>query len=532
MSRWWLGKAEVVAKQRTQKQLDCDLAGACRHYVNGYCSWGVKCRFRHERVLAVETLATSETLQTSNPREVLPSARALRQMLISEASQPANPQEPSPSPVIIPPPTTATGDRDRGGEDPGDSGDEDGTDDPGDPNQKDEKWKWRRPAARLWLHIYLHLRHMDFDLVPMLIGRKGIGTRAIAMATDSKLRVRGRGSKHLEVEGKKEAPVPLMIAITANKADCLQFRKGVDLLVHRLLQLSDHYKCFCAMRDLPIPTEREPLFSFGEFAISAEAILVDLLRRYPHPGGPKMVKFTPTPGGMFPNVIVPDDGCPGSSTDVRGVRRPAQHVCPPSHRCQVKTTPAPVPSGAADIYSLPMFDDYYDAQTFVAYSAWQLHMRSQQTIETAWNSSDSYYYYGHESFAGDIVGQPFAGITPENPTVNAADPWREWGPNKNSEVHQGDCGDQSHADRDAQKAMETLETKEIAVARHLSFIKQNYDAITDRELTVKEGDAVYIGDKDATGWTHVELAYIGNRTKLRGWIPGWSLCNVVSGILP
>lgn len=80
--------------------------------------------------------------------------------------------------------------------------------------------------------------------------------------------------------------------------------------------------------------------------------------------------------------------------------------------------------------------------------------------------------------------------------------------------------------------METLETKEIAVARHLSFIKQNYDAITDRELTVKEGDAVYIGDKDATGWTHVELAYIGNRTKLRGWIPGWSLCNAVSGIMP
>ena len=74
MSRWWLGKAEVVAKQRTQKQLDCDLAGACRHYANGYCSWGVKCRFRHERVLSVNTLATSETSQTSNPREVSPSA--------------------------------------------------------------------------------------------------------------------------------------------------------------------------------------------------------------------------------------------------------------------------------------------------------------------------------------------------------------------------------------------------------------------------------------------------------------------------
>ena len=61
----------------------------------------------------------------------------------------------------------------------------------------------RRPA-RLWVHIYLHMQAQDFDLVPMLIGRGGCNMRKIADKTAAKVRIRGRGSGHLEIDGKQE----------------------------------------------------------------------------------------------------------------------------------------------------------------------------------------------------------------------------------------------------------------------------------------------------------------------------------------
>ena len=65
--------------------------------------------------------------------------------------------------------------------------------------------------------MYSHIQMDGFDLVPWLIGRRGLNLRKIAEATDSKIRVRGRGSGHLEPEAGKEAPTPLMVAITTNK---------------------------------------------------------------------------------------------------------------------------------------------------------------------------------------------------------------------------------------------------------------------------------------------------------------------------
>lgn len=50
---------------------------------------------------------------------------------------------------------------------------------------KDSKWVWRRPAARLWAHIFLHKRHAEFDLVPMLIGKGGCNMVAIYTATQA-----------------------------------------------------------------------------------------------------------------------------------------------------------------------------------------------------------------------------------------------------------------------------------------------------------------------------------------------------------
>ena len=39
--------------------------------------------------------------------------------------------------------------------------------------KREARWVWRRPATKLWAHIFLHKRHPDFDLVPILIGRGG-----------------------------------------------------------------------------------------------------------------------------------------------------------------------------------------------------------------------------------------------------------------------------------------------------------------------------------------------------------------------
>lgn len=83
---------------------------------------------------------------------------------------------------------------------------------------------------RLWVHIYLHMRiqgkSLDkyglprfFDLVPALIGRLGCHTKKIHEETGAKIRIRGQGSGHKEIEGEYEAPVPLMVAISTDHED-------------------------------------------------------------------------------------------------------------------------------------------------------------------------------------------------------------------------------------------------------------------------------------------------------------------------
>ena len=168
------------------------------------------------------------------------------------------------------------------------------------------KWVWPRAAARLWAHIFIHKRHAEFDIVPMLIGRGGKNTKDIFIATAAKVRIRGRGSGHLEVDGTKEAPVPLMIAITANKGDATGFKRAVVLAIKLLTEKAEHYKLFCSQRGLPPPSAKEPMFSFGEISHGSEELLHEFLMLYSHPGGPKPVK-TVTPGGLAPAVEYGDE---------------------------------------------------------------------------------------------------------------------------------------------------------------------------------------------------------------------------------
>lgn len=144
----------------------------------------------------------------------------------------------------------------------------------------------RRP--RLWAHIFLYKRHDDFDLVPMLIGKNGHNMRNINLATNAKLRIRGRGSGHLEVDTQKEAPVPLMLAITAEDTNEDNFLKATEMAITKLNELAKLYKNFCRQRNLPAPTVKEQLFCIGEISRSAETLLKDLVELYAHPGGPRV----------------------------------------------------------------------------------------------------------------------------------------------------------------------------------------------------------------------------------------------------
>jgi|EP00927_Polykrikos_kofoidii_P077594 hypothetical protein len=135
----------------------------------------------------------------------------------------------------------------------------------------------KRPL-RLWAHIYLHMVTPGFDLVPMLIGRGGANMRKIAEATNAKIRVRGRGSGHLEVNGTSEAPTPLMVAVTSDKRDNGGFKRALEMTVAQLRVVERRYRAFCEKETRPVDG---PCFSIGLLTDGAEELLGDALEGVP-----------------------------------------------------------------------------------------------------------------------------------------------------------------------------------------------------------------------------------------------------------
>merc|ERR1712232_363461 len=84
--------------------------------------------------------------------------------------------------------------------------------------RKKNKKKKKKKVKRQFCHFYLKMPSVgNFDtknLCGMIIGADGSNTRDIWLATGASVRIRGKGSGHLEVEGKYEAQVPLMLSIT------------------------------------------------------------------------------------------------------------------------------------------------------------------------------------------------------------------------------------------------------------------------------------------------------------------------------
>ncbi|CAK0837737.1 unnamed protein product [Prorocentrum cordatum] len=83
------------------------------------------------------------------------------------------------------------------------------------PTERPRRDRGTHHLQRLW--CYFHIENMavpGFDLVPIIIGLRGCNTRRIAELTGAKVRVRGKGSRHLEPVTGKEAPVPLSLVVT------------------------------------------------------------------------------------------------------------------------------------------------------------------------------------------------------------------------------------------------------------------------------------------------------------------------------
>ena len=170
------------------------------------------------------------------------------------------------------------------------------------------KWIWKRPPARYWAHIFLDKQY-DFELVPTLIGRQGKNMKRIVNAavaagicqkSSTKARVRGRGSGHLEVDGKREAPVPLMLAITVSKKESKEFRIAVKTAVGVLEELDNQYCSFCQKCGLQVHRRfGKVIFGFGEISTGADKVIQDYVDLYQ---GPMVPVKKVTPGGLIPQM--------------------------------------------------------------------------------------------------------------------------------------------------------------------------------------------------------------------------------------
>ena len=172
---------------------------------------------------------------------------------------------------------------------------------------------------RLWCHVFLDKRHPEFDLVTKLIGESGRHMREIYQATYAELRVRGRGSGRLEVDGATEAPVPLMVAVTSEGVDQAHFRTAVEMTISRLKVVQGLFEQFCRQRALSESLTRTNLWRFGEMSKDAEIVLADLL---PEGGKPQLARRAPMPAVVSQDSAVAEGQMAqdASTAETRGDR--------------------------------------------------------------------------------------------------------------------------------------------------------------------------------------------------------------------
>jgi len=123
-----------------------------------------------------------------------------------------------------------------------------------------------KATGKLWCHFYLDpvMLMKGFDLNKKIIGHGGSCTKGIFDATACKIRLRGRGSMHMEGPGNREAPVHLMLAVTTEPGRHESFRKAFDMSVELLKGVENRFRVFCRKSDHKAPSS--PCFWVGELS--------------------------------------------------------------------------------------------------------------------------------------------------------------------------------------------------------------------------------------------------------------------------
>lgn len=119
----------------------------------------------------------------------------------------------------------------------------------------------------------------SYQLVPRLLAGGGARIRAIHEATGVKLRIRGRGSRHLEGWRGVEAPCPLALVISAPRGQRQAFREATSLAIEMLREEERIYKYSCrqlgGQRQRPVR-----LFNFGAIHRHTYGIIRDLVTMF------------------------------------------------------------------------------------------------------------------------------------------------------------------------------------------------------------------------------------------------------------
>jgi len=141
-------------------------------------------------------------------------------------------------------------------------------------NLRDHIGLVRLPLKRLWCHLYLRMFAPGFRLVPKLIGHNGSNMKRIAATTCTKIRIRGQGSGHREGPEMKEAPVPLMIALTTDGSNFSGFELALQKTLDLLHAVERELLEYCKNRH----PYQGPAFKVGEMGDTAESIVRAVLR--------------------------------------------------------------------------------------------------------------------------------------------------------------------------------------------------------------------------------------------------------------
>jgi len=110
-----------------------------------------------------------------------------------------------------------------------------------------------------------------FDLSKKVIGHGGCGTRGIYEATGAKIRLRGRGSGHIESHTGREAPAHLMLSVTVDNGQAESFRAAVRMAADHLAGIQDRFHAFCRHWRTPVPEHR--CFWVGEIEAASKECL-------------------------------------------------------------------------------------------------------------------------------------------------------------------------------------------------------------------------------------------------------------------